>query len=435
MRIGLFTDTYFPQINGVGASVHTLAQQLRARGHEVFVITASDPHRTADPNDPVISMASVPFIFLKQFRAGMVFSPHQLYAIQHLQLDIVHTQTEFSLGFFGRFYAKVYRIPTVHTYHTMYADYTHYIGGGKLVTPAMAIEFSKLFCNGADEVVVPTQKVKDTLMEYGVTRPIHIIPTGIPLAHFRKETYRPEEIAALRAEVGLSPETPVILSLGRVAKEKSIDVVIAALPKLLQKLPQAKLVIVGDGPYAEVLKQQAAALGVAESVLFLGARPWAEIGKYYQLGDVFVSASTSETQGLTFAEAMAAGTPVLAKKDESIHGLLEDEVNGIVFDTDASLPDRLYELLSDPAKRERLAQAARESVEALSDENFGKNIEALYKEVLSAQPAAHSLPAPIRHVATIPNAIGEQVVKARVLLRNAAERPKRLVQNQLKKLQ
>ena len=428
MRIGLFTDTYFPQINGVGASVHTLAEQLRARGHEVFVITASDPHRVPDPKDPVITMASMPFVFVRQFRAGIMFSPHQLWAINRLQLDIVHTQTEFSLGWFGRLYAKVMRVPMVHTYHTMYADYTHYIGGGKLVTPAMAIEFSKLFCNVADQVVVPTKKVRDTLISYGVQRPIRIIPTGIPLDNFRKEKFTPEEIAALRAEIGLAPDTPVVLSLGRVAKEKSIDVVIHAMPALLQKLPQARLVIVGDGPYAPTLKDQVQQLGLTEHVLFLGAKPWAEIGKYYQLGDVFVSASTSETQGLTFAEAMAAGTPVLAKKDESIHDLLEDEVNGLVFDQDEDLADRLYELLSDPEKQKRLSQNAREKVELLSAKHFGAAMEELYRDVLIRFPVPHTQRRQsTRHVVTKPNAIGRNVIKTRLLLRTAATTPRRLV--------
>lgn len=427
MRIGLFTDTYFPQINGVGASVHTLAQNLRARGHDVYILTPSDPRRREDEDPNIINMASMPFVFIRQFRTGLLFSPAEMARIARLHLDVVHTQTEFSLGMAGKIFAKFMHLPMVHTYHTMYVDYTHYIAGGALVTPAMAREFSKLFCNTADAVIAPTQKVKDTLRRYGVVKPIRVIPTGIPIEHFRRDRYRPEEIAAIRRQLGLLPDTPVVLSLGRVAKEKSIDVILSAMPALLQKIPRAMLVVVGDGPYAEVLKQQAAALGIQKHVLFTGAKPWSDIGKYYQLGDVFVSASTSETQGLTFAEAMAAGIPVIAKQDESIEGIIQDEKTGLLFQRDGELPEKLYELLSDPDKRRQLTETAMALVESLSAEQFAKSVEALYEDVLTAYPAHIRHHRMYRGLTTVTNGIGKEILKTRRLLSDVTERPQQLV--------
>ncbi len=387
MNIGLFTDTYFPQINGVGTSVHTLADALEKKGHNVYIFTPSDPRADQNENARIIRMPSMPFLLLKNFRVGMVYSPHVMNKIIHqLHLDIIHTQTEFPLGMFGKFLSTAYRIPMVHTYHTMYEDYVHYIAHGILVTSSMAKEFSKLFCNSAKAVIAPTEKAKDYLEEYGVTKPIHIIPTGIDTSLFDKSNFSEEEILNLQKSFGLEPDTPVILSLGRIAKEKSIDVILKAMPALFDRLPHAKLLIVGDGPEREHLEQMASDLHIEENVIFAGARPWTEIGKYYQLGTVFVSASVSETQGLTFAEAMASGIPVVAKRDQSIEALVQDQKTGLLFEQDEQLSEKLYELLSDKALRQRLAQSSMEMMKELSVKKFADSVEALYQEILSANP-------------------------------------------------
>ena len=183
----------------------------------------------------------------------------------------------------------------VHTYHTMYEDYVHYIGGGHIISKNMAREFSCAFCNTAMAVIAPTHKTEQLLSGYGVTKPISIIPTGINTAHFRKENFDAAEILARRDSLGLKADTPVIISIGRIAKEKSIDVVISALPKLIEKLPEVQMVIVGEGNEIENLRNFAESLGVGAHVMFTGGKPWDEIGKYYQLGNVFCSASVSLT--------------------------------------------------------------------------------------------------------------------------------------------
>ena len=141
----------------------------------------------------------------------------------------------------------------VHTYHTMYEDYVHYIGGGHVVTPDMARDFSRMFCNTAMDVIAPTHKTEQLLKSYGVTKPISVIPTGIDTSRFQKTQYDPAEILELRHSLGLEETTPVIISIGRIAREKSIDVVIGALPELLEKLPETKMVIVGEGNEIENL--------------------------------------------------------------------------------------------------------------------------------------------------------------------------------------
>lgn len=381
MNIGLFTDTYFPQINGVATSVHVLADSLRKRGNTVYIFAPYAPHED-ETEDYIIRMPSMPCILVKNFRLGLLYSPLELKRIvSDLKLDIVHTQTEFSLGIFGRTLAKTLHVPIVHTYHTMYVDYVHYIINGALISPSMAKSFSRVCCNGANAVIAPTIKVKNSLIEYGVTKPIEIIPTGIDLKMFKKETFDKEEIYNIKYELGISKEDKVILSLGRLAQEKSVDIIIKSMPRVLEKIKNVKLLIVGDGPSRKELEELTQNLNLSENIIFAGAKVWEEIGKYYQLGDVFVSASTSETQGLTFAEAMAGGIPVVAKNDECIENLVIHEKTGFLFNDEKELPDYLYEILNNDKKREEFSKESILSADNISVEKFAENVENLYKDI------------------------------------------------------
>ena len=407
MNIGIFSDTYFPQLNGVATSIRTLATALEERGHHVYIFTPSDPRCGADYDDlRVYRVPSAPVHFVQDYRAGYVFSPFLAKKIVDLDLDIIHTQTEFCLGALGRFISTTQGIPLVHTYHTMYEDYVHYIGGGHIISKKMARGFSGIYCNAATAVIAPTRKTEQLLKSYGVTKPISIIPTGINTSNFRKDQFKPEEILELRKSLGLQADTPVIVSIGRLAKEKSIDVVIGALPKLIEKLPDLKMVIVGEGNEMENLSSFAESIGVREHLIFTGGKPWNEIGKYYQLGNVFCSASVSETQGLTFAEALAAGVPVVAKKDECIENIIDNNVTGMLFESNEDLPDLLYRVLTDKALSDRLSKASVEAMEALSVESFANSVEQLYQNILDSGERPRKIMAP-----ALPLVMGVKAVK------------------------
>ncbi|MCL2397808.1 MAG: glycosyltransferase family 4 protein [Defluviitaleaceae bacterium] len=384
MNIGIFTDTFFPQINGVATSIHLLERELTALGHNVYIFTTTDPKATPQAN--IFRMPSMPFVFLPTHRVGLVYPPKVLLKIRKLKLDIVHTHTEFPLGIFGKVVSEFLKVPLVHTYHTMYEDYVHYVARGHLITPKMAQQFSRFFCNRARAVIAPADKARDSLLSYGVERPIRVIPTGIDFAPFAPGQYCANEIGNLRQDLGILPDEQVLLSLGRVAKEKSMDVAIRQMPKILEKLPNVKMVIVGDGPARSELEQLAKSLGIADRVVFAGARPWAEIGKYYQLGDVFISASTSETQGLTYVEAMAAHLPIIAKFDKSIEALVRHGETGYTFKQDDELAGLAANLLTNPTEKERIVTQAMTSITHLSSKQFGQNVEELYNEVISAYP-------------------------------------------------
>lgn len=385
MNIGIFTDTYYPQINGVVTSVAMLEKELVKRGNTVYIFTTTDPNAN-EKSETVLRVPSMPYVFSPSQRMALVYPPQLLLKLKGLKLDIVHTQTEFPLGIFGKVVSEFFKIPQVHTYHTMYEDYVHYVANGHLVTPKMAQQYSRIFCNRARAIIAPTEKTRASLLEYDVVRPIRVIPTGIDFEPFSREKYSKDDINKLKQELGLNVTDPIVVSVGRIAKEKSIDAVLRQFPALLLKMPAAKFVIVGDGPLKETMIKLTKELGIEKSVLFAGKRPWSEIGKYYQLGDVFISASTSETQGLTYMEAMAAKVPVIAKKDDSVEGLIIDGKTGYYFERDEQIADVIYNALSNEQQRADIAETAFESIFHLSSVKFAEDVESLYHELLRAYP-------------------------------------------------
>ena len=398
MNIAIITDTYFPDINGVASSIYTLALALRKRGNRVYIFVTSQNTspvvRRVGKNPPVFSIPSFPTIFCRPYRTTIPYSFRLVQILKRLKIDIIHTQTEFSMGLMGLSTSMTLHLPIVHTYHTMLEDYTHYILGGKIqkiITPEVARKYSKSFCNVPTGLIVPTEKVKNALRDYGVKKPIYVIPTGIDVSPFNKENFDPAEIDELRKKFGIRPGEKILLSLGRVAKEKSIDKVIDQVPAICEKSPDVRVLIVGDGPALLDLKAQAEKLGVSDKVIFAGAAPYAEIGKYYQLGDAFISCSTSETQGLTYYEAMAAGLPVIARKDDAVNELFKDGENARLFKNESEIADIVSEIFKDPATAERYSTNAEKTVANYSAEVFAGRVEEAYMNAISRHVRAKAI--------------------------------------------
>ncbi|AHI56983.1 glycosyltransferase family 4 protein [Listeria ivanovii] len=380
MNIGIFTDTYSPQISGVATSIMIMENELRKQGHTVYIFTTTDPNADREREEGrVFRLPSVPFVFFPERRVAVAGMNKFIKLVGRLDLDIIHTHTEFSLGLLGKRIAKKYNIPSIHTYHTMYVDYLHYIAKGKILTPSMVGKMIKTFCDSYDAIIAPTAKVRHHLEAQGIHKLMYTIPTGTDISSFAP--VEKQQILDLKKSLGIGMDDSVILSLGRIAHEKNIDAIINAMPEILQKEPNAKLVIVGDGPVRKDLEKIVETKNLEEHIIFTGAVDWENIGLYYQLGDLFVSASTTETQGLTYAEAMAASLPVVAKRDESIEGFLTDRETAFLFDQDDELADLLVQILTDKNMATLVANNGRVKVESISADQFGRNIEAMYEEI------------------------------------------------------
>lgn len=380
MKVGLFTDTYYPEINGVAASVFLLRQELEKRGHEVHVFTTTTPG-SPENEERVYRVPSLPLFFLTERRVGMFYQRKLGHIIKDLKLDIIHTHTEFPLGIFGRIVAAQNRIPTVHTYHTIYEDYTHYIMPVHLLeqgAKVFARRYTKFFCNHGGHVIVPTEKVQNLLERYNVKTGIAVIPTGIDLSKFRRAQYTEEILEKRREEVGLKKGEKVILYVGRIAQEKNIHELISLLPEFFDRHGDVRFLIIGSGPAGKGLEELAKEKGIYDRLIFAGAKPWDEIGSYYALGDVFVSASTSETQGLTYIEAMAAGLPVVAKKDDCLDRVLTNGENGFAFENGEEFINGLEQVLF--GEHNNFSEKAVLAASAYSKEMYAKRIEEIYRK-------------------------------------------------------
>lgn len=382
MKIGLFTDTYYPQINGVATSVLMLKNNLEMRGHQVYVFTTTDPKADSEEIN-VYRVPSIPFISAR--RVGMFYNPRLSRIIKKIGLDVIHTHTEFSLGIFGRAMARELNIPFLHTYHTIYEDYTHYIGKLGILDPIAKMAVRKIsinFCDSADKVIVPTNKVEELLLSYNVKQDMSIIPTGIELNKFYKSNFGFDDVQNLRENLGIREKEKVLLYIGRLAKEKNIEEILIAMKYYLEDKEDVKFLLIGDGPEKDTLEEKAKDLGIDKKTIFAGEKPWNDIGIYYQLGDVFVSASQSETQGLTYIEALASGVPVVAKADRCLDGVLKDNVNGYAFHNQDDFIKALDFILNTNSKKESLSIEAVKSTEKFSAENFASRVEELYKNMI-----------------------------------------------------
>ena len=382
MKILLTTDTWTPTVNGVVTSTVNLRAELTARGHDVRVLTLAGGCHTQQADGVT---------FLGSLDAGLIYPGARLRApaldnaLQELiawQPDVVHSQCEFSTFAPARRIARACGAPLIHTYHTVYEDYTHYFSPSRRMGRRLAALFTRAVCASADAVIAPTPKIQRLLQSYGVQCPVRVIPTGLDLRRF---TAAPDP--ALRTSLGLPDRGPVLLYLGRLAKEKNIAELIAAMPDI----PGAALLIVGDGPERPALEAQAEALGLAGRVIFAGMVPPAQVPRYYALADAFVSASTSEAQSLTYIEALAAGLPLLCRADPCVEALIRPGEGGWVYHSAREFT-ALARALPTGAAAQSLRQAARRAAAPYTREVFGQSVEGLYFRALQAPRARPLLP-------------------------------------------
>ena len=386
MRIGLFTDTYPPYINGVSTSVLMLKQGLEKLGHEVYVVTVNSENFHYKKEDNVLMIPGIP-IGIYDFRMTSLYPLRALKIIKSWNLDVIHTHTEFAVGTFARLIAKQYNIPLVHTYHTMYEEYIYYITKGYFDGASKKlVEYLTLFlCDKTvEELIVPTKKTHDLFKEkYKVKRDVHIIPSGIDVTRFYKENVDLLSIKSLKKELNIKKDDFVILYIGRIAKEKSIDFLIKNLKTILKKVPKARMIIVGDGPDMNELALLVRENKLDKHVTFTGKVPWSEIPKYYQLANVFVTASKTETQGLTVIEAMAAEKPVVAIKDESFELVMKDKQDGLFFETKEEYQRLIIDLYNNPSYAKMIAKQARITANAYNPEVYAKRVLEVYESVIN----------------------------------------------------
>ena len=377
MKILITTDWYSPAVNGVVTSVKNLRRGLEARGHEVRILTLSQDHHGRE-EDGVTYLRSMPVVLYPGARLRPPLVRRTLQELAEWRPDVVHSQCEFSTFYPARRIAEYLNIPLVHTYHTVYEDYTHYITSSVRLGRTAVTLLTRWVAAQSDCFIAPTGKVRQLLLGYGVDKPVFVVPSGIDLSRFSGEP-DPIRQAVLRQSLGIPQENLILATVGRIAEEKNMEELIRFRANLGDA--PVTLLIVGEGPDRSRLEGIAAELGLTfPALIFTGLVQPAEIPAWYQLADLYVSASTSETQGLTYIEALASGMPALCRADPCLAGVIREGENGWQYRDEADFRRKLADFIAHPEWREGMSAAARRSVRPYSVEAFAESVEDIYRQ-------------------------------------------------------
>ena len=354
MRVALFTNNYVPFCGGVTISVETLRRGLDARGHEAWVFAPRFPGPVDDP-PRVLRYPSIPAATYPEFPLAIPFARRLAARVRELDVDVFHAHHPFLLGPAAARLARRLRRPLVFTYHTRYDKYAHYVPLSRAVVARAAVALSARFARRADAVIAPSARIRDELLRHGVRAPVVVIPTGVDL-----ERFRPAERAAARRALGLALDEPLVLYVGRLDREKSVERVLHAFAHVAGTLPRARLALVGQGKEAANLKLLAARLPCAPRVRFLGVRAHDTLPVCYQAADVFLFASETETQGLVLAEAAACGLAAVAVSAPGCEEVVHDGISGVLVKAEpTALAEAALGLLLDPERRTAMGARAR----------------------------------------------------------------------------
>lgn len=386
MRIGIFTETYKPYVSGVVTSIIMLKKSLEQLGNEVYIVTINQNgiKYEYDEKEKILRVPGIDSKIYDDLKISSIYPIKSLLKIKKWNLDIIHTHTEGTMGTYGRLLAKQFNIPVVHTYHTMYEDYIYLITKGHFDKPAKKIlqYFTVFYCDKiVSELIVPTKKTYDLFKKkYQIERQINIIPTGIDIERFKKDNYDKKDLLLLRKKYNISKNDFVLLLVSRISEEqKNINFLLKQQEKINKHHKDIKLLVVGDGPDLNKFKQE---YKNNKNIIFTGMIPWDEVSKYYQIGNIFVTASKTETQGLTVIEAISSGLPVVCMEDDSFKLAIINEYNGLFFNDEEEYLKNILYLYENRKKYTNMSKQAINSSEQFSSEMYGKKILEVYNRAI-----------------------------------------------------
>ena len=332
MEIGFFTDCYLPFGFGVGTSIESFRKNLETLGHKVYVF-APFFKDYQDKNPRVFRFHSLKVIKEPEIRLASPFFPLKPFKeIKDLKLDIAHAHTPFSLGILGKYLASQQKIPLLYTHHTQYPEYAKFYLKEKFLIPYLAQSLTVWFSNISDAVIAPSEKIKKILKEAEVKKTIYVLPTGVNTDIFRKASL--EEKNNLRKKFRIPIDLKILLFVGRMGKEKNAEFLLHVLKKIIKENRNVYLLMVGEGPYLKQLRQIAKQLQINPWVKFTGSVSYEEITKYYQMADIFVFASLTDTQGIVILEAAASGLSIVALEDAALENIVVNNKNGFLIKPD-----------------------------------------------------------------------------------------------------
>ncbi|MBQ8512040.1 MAG: glycosyltransferase [Clostridia bacterium] len=380
MKILITTDLFTTATNGVVTSVRNLWDELKKRGHDVRILTLSDRMKSCRDGDVYyIRSVSLEAVY-PNVRMPTSYRHHLIRELIDWKPDVIHSQCEFFSFQFALRISKLTDAPLIHTYHTLYEQYIPYVLPAKRLGQDLVRILSRKRLENVSRVIVPSYKVEDTLLEYGLYNTICVVPSGISLDQHRRRI-TPEQRSEKRLSLGIGEEKTVFLNLGRLGTEKNLDELMRYFANAARIRDDIVFLLVGDGPARSQLEKQAEELGVRDRVTFTGMVRPDEVHEYYQLGDVFISASTSETQGLTYVEAAANGLPLLCRCDLCLTGVLLPGENGLEFTNEDEFAQGVKCMADDRDWRKKAGKRSEEIAAGFDKSAFADAMESIYRTV------------------------------------------------------
>ncbi len=385
MNIGIFTDCYLPTKNGVSTSIAQLKEGLEQRGHKVIIVTVNAP-AYIEKDTTIYRLPSIPFNFAIELRFGLVNQRLVHRIVQQEQLQIIHTHTEFSLGWAGKRAAEKLKLPLIHTTHTMYEEYRHYLFWGKLLSAKMIQRILKLFLSHHDALVCPSSKAQNYFASFMPSLKTVVIGNGVCRTRFNPTLLSKTEKEQIRQTLGLASSDKIILYVGRMAKEKRVLELLEILVPFLKQQPNYKAMFVGYGPAYQQMIHAAAQNNLGQQLIFMGYVNWEQIPKLYAIANVFVTASLSEVHPMTVLEATCCGLPIVARRDDSYVGLVEEDYNGYLVDLDQQIIARLAEMMGNETKLLTYSQNSHRLANKFNIATQVEKLELLYQQLNKKTP-------------------------------------------------
>lgn len=377
MRIGIFTECYNPVLNGVVVSINTFKHVLEQRGHEFYIFTTGSLDKAE--SDPHIIRFPVALPFKPKGGKYPLAWPQNAHLlapkIAEYNLDLIHSQHLLLLGESGLKVSKILNIPSILTYHTLLTEYSHYLPGAAQLTRWWLIRKSRQICNMYDQVITPSPSMARLLRSYGVIAPIESIPTGVDVAQYANHFTRQD----LSEKCKIPENKKLLLYVSRIAPEKNIRFLFAAIRRLIRRRQDFHLLMVGGGPDFDLYQNLAQKWGLKEVITFTNMQPREETVKYFGSADIFVFPSITETQGIVVTEAMAAGIPAVAVNKMGPSDIIKNGVDGFLTSLKIDeFTDKINELLENNVLRKKMGDAAKINASQYSVNVTADKMEKLY---------------------------------------------------------
>lgn len=392
MKIALFTETYFPSVNGVAAHIKTLRDGLEKLGHDVLVVTADKHCKHHYIEDNILHCPSVEVKRFYGFGVAPPYSRKRFRMIANFQPDIIHIHHEFGIGISGILSAKQLNIPLVYTLHTMYDQYIGYIAPRRLTQLATRFShaYERMIARNAAALTGPSRKCDEYFKRIGIEKEMSLIPNSADLDAFNPDKITEEQTQALRTKYDIPSDRMLACFVGRLGQEKSVDILLSYWAQTIRTEDRLHLMIVGEGPVKQSLQEQADQLGIADQITFTGAVKHEDMPIYFAACDVYITASLSEMNSISMLEGMASGLPILQRYDEMNADQIKTGVNGYLYHTAEEMAAQLRMIRAmDAYTLQKMKRGVMESVRSRGAADLAQYMLGVYKSAMEnkAMPA------------------------------------------------